>query len=155
LSTLKPPSNNLLRILIIAVFAGLFIASIHCRAESDTATVDYLSVEAGVVDSVYEQHKKSESLFADQTTPLAMFCVSMINLYQRGLSAQEGVSTCQFRPSCSHFSATAIKKYGVIEGVLMTGDRLLRCNPWAKNKYPLWKDNYHFEDPLDEHTLCE
>jgi len=82
-----------------------------------------------------------------------MLFVGLINLYQRVFSAQEGSATCQYRPSCSHYGAMAIKKYGVIQGTFMTGDRLLRCNQWAQGNYPLWRDNYHLYDPIEEHDL--
>jgi hypothetical protein len=40
-----------------------------------------------------------------------------------------------------------------VQGTLMTGDRLLRCNQWAQGKYPLWRDNYHLHDSIEEHDL--
>lgn len=104
-------------------------------------------------DSSYEADKKNESAFYDQTNPLSLLFIGLINLYQRFFSSQEGSATCQFRPSCSHFSSLAIKKYGPIQGVLMTGDRLLRCNRWAGGKYPYWKDQQHLYDPIEEHDL--
>jgi uncharacterized protein len=105
------------------------------------------------LDSCYESQKRSESAFYDQTTPLSMLFVGLINIYQRVFSAQEGSATCQFRPSCSHYGALAIKKYGAVQGTLMTGDRLLRCNPWTQGRYPLWTDNYHHFDPVEDHDL--
>jgi hypothetical protein len=35
----------------------------------------------------------------------------------------------------------------------MTGDRLLRCNSWARGHYPLWNDNLHLSDPVEDHHL--
>jgi putative membrane protein insertion efficiency factor len=104
-------------------------------------------------DSIYESAKRTESAFYRQQNPLSMLFVGLINIYQRVFSSQEGTATCQFRPSCSHFGALAIKEYGPIEGVLMTGDRMLRCNPWTQDAYPPWKDNYHKFDPVEEHSL--
>lgn len=105
------------------------------------------------LDSGYEAQKREQSAFYDQTNPVSMAFVGLINLYQRIFSAQEGLSTCQFRPSCSHFGALAIKKYGALQGTLMTGDRLLRCNPWTGDKYRRWRDNCHLDDPIEEHDL--
>lgn len=105
------------------------------------------------IDSTYESQKRSESAFYDQTNPVSMLLVGLINVYQRVFSSQEGSATCQFRPSCSHYGASAIKRYGALQGTLMTGDRLLRCNQWAQGHYPLWHDNYHLHDPIEEHDL--
>lgn len=37
-------------------------------------------------------------------------------------------SVCNFSPSCSRYSQEAINKYGMLKGLVMTGDRLLRCH---------------------------
>lgn len=37
---------------------------------------------------------------------------------------------CKYYPSCSNYTATAIRRYG-IKGVGMAAWRLLRCNPWS------------------------
>lgn len=37
-------------------------------------------------------------------------------------------SDCTFHPSCSRFSYRAIHELGLIKGVLLTADRLTRCN---------------------------
>ena len=39
---------------------------------------------------------------------------------------------CGFQPSCSTFGRTAVRERGPWLGVLMTGDRLLRCNVFKK-----------------------
>lgn len=38
---------------------------------------------------------------------------------------------CQFYPSCSQYGAIAIKENGIIKGIPMTADRIVRCNPSA------------------------
>ena len=42
-----------------------------------------------------------------------------------------GVS-CRFYPTCSNYAYEAVKKYGVIKGVLLGLSRFIRCNPWNK-----------------------
>ncbi len=36
---------------------------------------------------------------------------------------------CRFYPSCSEYAILALKKYGLIKGVKMSVNRILRCNP--------------------------
>ena len=36
---------------------------------------------------------------------------------------------CRFCPSCSEYAILALKKYGLIKGVKMSVNRILRCNP--------------------------
>ena len=37
---------------------------------------------------------------------------------------------CRFHPSCSHYSCTAIQRFGAMRGGWMALRRLLRCHPW-------------------------
>lgn len=132
-----------------AILVLLLSIATSAQAPASVAEVNLLAI-----DSTYEADKRTESAFYDQTNPLSMLFVGLINIYQRVLSSQEGSATCQFRPSCSHYGAAAIKKHGVVLGTLMTGDRLLRCNPWTNGKYRHWHDNYHLSDPVEEHDIC-
>jgi len=56
--------------------------------------------------------------------------LSFIRLYQLVLSGQQG-DVCNFEPSCSHFSYKAIEEFGPLWGLLLSGDRLERCNPFT------------------------
>jgi putative membrane protein insertion efficiency factor len=47
--------------------------------------------------------------------------------YRRLISDVRG-PVCNFSPSCSHYSQEAIAEYGFVRGVVMTGDRLIRCH---------------------------
>jgi putative membrane protein insertion efficiency factor len=129
---------------------SVFLIPLFGEEPADTSGTRYPLCS---LDSCYESQKRTESAFYDQTSPLSMLLVGLINIYQRIFSAREGSATCQFRPSCSHFGSLAIKKYGALQGTLMTGDRLLRCNQWTQGKYPLWTDNYHHIDPVEDHDL--
>ncbi len=66
----------------------------------------------------------SPSVFSNPTKLSAWL---VIKTYQLTLSELQP-DVCNFHPSCSRYGEAAVKKYGVI-GVLMAGDRLLRCNP--------------------------
>ncbi len=57
------------------------------------------------------------------------FLVSLA-LYQK-VSHAVPVFNCQFEPSCSHYMAQSISRYGVARGLLTGADRIVRCNPFA------------------------
>lgn len=63
-----------------------------------------------------------------------------IRLYQLTLSNMQG-DVCNFEPSCSNYGMEAIEKFGPVVGILLTADRIERCNPFAfsyvKNYYKL------------------
>ena len=39
---------------------------------------------------------------------------------------------CKYHPSCSHYAADAVRKYGPLRGSLKAAWRILRCNPWSR-----------------------
>jgi len=73
-----------------------------------------------------------------------------IRIYQKGISSQD-LPSCVFHPSCSRFAFVCIERYGVVKGVLLAGDRLLRCNPFAYRYYGF--DGEKFIDPVDRYNL--
>jgi uncharacterized protein len=56
--------------------------------------------------------------------------VAPIRLYQRAISPALP-SRCKYHPSCSEYAVQAVRRYGLVRGVVLAGWRLLRCNPWS------------------------
>ena len=38
---------------------------------------------------------------------------------------------CKYHPTCSSYAVEAIRRYGILRGVVLAAWRLLRCNPWS------------------------
>jgi putative membrane protein insertion efficiency factor len=38
---------------------------------------------------------------------------------------------CKYEPTCSRYAVQAIRRYGILRGLVLAGWRLLRCNPWS------------------------
>ncbi len=60
--------------------------------------------------------------------------VATIKLYQRVVSPMLP-NSCRFYPSCSQYTVLAIRKYGVLKGILMGSWRIMRCNPFSKGGF--------------------
>ncbi len=56
--------------------------------------------------------------------------VAPIRLYQRVLSPAMP-RHCKYNPTCSAYAVQAIRRYGILRGVVLAAWRLLRCNPWS------------------------
>lgn len=50
---------------------------------------------------------------------------------------------CKYEPTCSRYAAQAIRRYGILRGLVLAGWRLLRCNPWSHGGH----------DPVDAQRL--
>ncbi|CDB23595.1 putative membrane protein insertion efficiency factor [Clostridium sp. CAG:557] len=62
------------------------------------------------------------------------FFIRIIKFYQRNISINKP-PRCRFYPTCSEYGLQAIEQHGLIKGLLLTGCRILRCNPLFKGGY--------------------
>jgi putative membrane protein insertion efficiency factor len=63
-------------------------------------------------------------------TSVRWLFVAPIRFYQRAISPAIP-SRCKYHPSCSQYAVDAVRRYGVLRGIVLAGWRLLRCNPWS------------------------
>jgi putative membrane protein insertion efficiency factor len=68
--------------------------------------------------------------------------IAPITVYQRVISPAIP-RRCKYEPTCSRYAVEAIRRHGVLKGVLLAGWRLLRCNPFSYGGY----------DPVDAQRL--
>ncbi len=60
--------------------------------------------------------------------------VAPIRLYQRLISPALP-RRCKYEPTCSAYTAQAIRELGPVRGLVLGVWRLLRCNPWSHGGY--------------------
>jgi len=58
----------------------------------------------------------------------------LIRLYQLTLSPWLG-RQCRYEPTCSHYAAEALQRFGVRRGVWLAAKRIGRCHPWGQSGY--------------------
>ena len=68
----------------------------------------------------------------------------VIRAYQLTLSRLIGPS-CRFEPSCSHYTATCIERFGAAKGSWLGIKRIARCHPFHPGGYdpPPQHDHVH------------
>jgi uncharacterized protein len=90
-----------------------------------------------------------------ETSVVRIALMGAIDFYKKRISPI-GASRCGFHPSCSAFGRQAVQEKGVLLGVIMTGDRLTRCNIFKGPgpDYLLLPDGRLF-DPVSSNLLSE
>ena len=63
-------------------------------------------------------------------TAARQVAIAPIRLYQRFISPALP-RRCKYEPTCSRYAVQAIRRYGILRGLVLAGWRLLRCNPWS------------------------
>ncbi len=71
-------------------------------------------------------HYRQQSWLA-QYNPLSLVIKGALLGYQR-LMSQQLARSCPYQITCSNFSKQAIEQYGIVKGVFLSADRIMRCN---------------------------
>ena len=71
---------------------------------------------------------------AHTVSEMNLLATGIIKGYQVFISSQD-LDTCNFHPSCSRFTSTAIRRYGALRGSLLGTDRLMRCHWFSRRQH--------------------
>jgi uncharacterized protein len=63
-------------------------------------------------------------------SPARRLVLAPIVLYRRAISPALP-RRCKYEPTCSAYAGQAIREYGILRGLVLSGWRLLRCNPFS------------------------
>ena len=63
-----------------------------------------------------------------------MIAVGFIRIYQKLVSPNLGAN-CRYQPTCSHYTAEAIERFGVFRGTWLGIKRIGRCHPLRPGGY--------------------
>jgi putative membrane protein insertion efficiency factor len=69
--------------------------------------------------------------------------IGLVHAYRWMISPLLG-NRCKYHPSCSQYALDALRQYGLLKGSILTGWRLLRCNPWTHGGVDYAKDQTLF-----------
>jgi len=59
------------------------------------------------------------------------FCRAVFWFYRNGVSPFLPAS-CRFQPTCSAYAREAVLKFGLLKGMLLAIERLMRCHPFYR-----------------------
>lgn len=78
--------------------------------------------------------------------PVSAVMLALIGAYQRWISPALP-QRCKYYPTCSAYSAQAIRELGPVRGSIVSGWRLLRCNPLSDGGIDELEDRRLFRAP--------
>jgi putative membrane protein insertion efficiency factor len=67
-------------------------------------------------------------------TGVRRVAVLPIRGYQMLISPLLGAH-CKYYPSCSEYAVQAVRRFGILRGLVLAGWRLLRCNPLSRGGF--------------------
>ena len=73
---------------------------------------------------------------------LRWLVLGLIEAYRRAVSPLLP-ARCKYEPSCSTYASQAVRRFGILRGLILAGWRILRCNPWSHGGY----------DPVEDQRL--
>ena len=63
-------------------------------------------------------------------TAVRAVILAPVQLYRRFISPALP-ARCKYHPTCSAYAVQAVRRYGLMRGVVLAAWRVLRCNPWS------------------------
>ena len=123
---------------VVPVFL-LFLAVSSLAAADRFLPFDY-DIPAAPAASVPHRHA-SDPAAAAPAGAAVVAAEWAIRLFQIFVSPQDGPS-CMYSPTCSRYGYLSVSRYGFFTGMLMAGDRWLRCNPFGYPGEDQPEDNY-------------
>jgi len=138
---------------VFCLVALLLVSPLFADEAADLAFIRHVNP---VGASTRVRHPTSEAIRFNpqETSELKLAATGLIRLYQKFISSQDGPA-CNFIPSCSHFGMACIQEYGVVRGILLTADRLLRCNGSQAMHYPKDAATGKYIDPVLDYATTK
>ena len=81
---------------------------------------------------------------------LRSIAIAPIRVYQRVVSPAIP-KRCKYYPSCSEYAVGAVRRYGILRGLILAGWRLLRCNPLSNGGFDHVEDQTLFRSRAPAH----
>lgn len=138
--------NRLVLFCVFCLFAVLSVSSVFSGEATDLAFIRKVNPVTILKPQEVIRFNPSE------TSELKFAATGLIRLYQKFISSQDNPA-CNFQPTCSRFGMACIREYGVARGILLTADRLLRCNGSQSQHYHKDSVTGKYIDPVSDYAI--
>ena len=138
--------NSIKHSMIAVVIAIMFNAISPCHALSAQKPTELeFILSCNPIQSV-PKAARTHITFPN-TIGIKSLMIGAIRFYQLFVSPQD-TPVCNFLPTCSEFGVQSIRELGIIQGILLTSDRLQRCNGMSTSRYRTDLKSGKFIDPI-------
>jgi uncharacterized protein len=138
-----------MRFIIISISViSFWLIGITSFCQSDAELNDLKRNQSLKQESTYIKSAKQYNSEYD------LFFGKLFIFYKKFVSSQDA-SSCSFTPSCSEYALMAIKKQGIIIGMINFWDRFTRCNGMSPGDYPVDVKNKVLIDPVRDWNYNE
>jgi len=96
---------------------------------------------------------KDEASVLKKLNPVNFLFGGALFVYQNVLSKQLSTG-CLYTPGCSEFSKEAIREYGLVKGIILSDDRVHRCNSYVAGDLKKYKRDTitnRYPDPVSRY----
>ena len=119
----------------VMVVVVIFLLGDSIKAQQIDLITDLNNINKKLSEKLPDPYKrpyiyKDEPSLIKKINPVNIMFGGALYFYQNIISKQIS-SGCLYNPSCSEFSKNAIREYGLTKGVILSADRVYRCNRYA------------------------
>jgi putative membrane protein insertion efficiency factor len=131
------------RVIIIIFIILICFPELYCDEREDLLSILHNN-------PVHKRTRQNEGNEKEPviTNEFILFVYGVFRCYKILLSSQASPS-CNFIPSCSEYAFQSVYMYGIVHGILLAGDRLLRCNGLDMKGYLHDPESGRYFDPVE------
>lgn len=128
------------------------VAALPCRTSSGQESTELAFIlSCNPVQNAREANHTHARPDLSHIPGIKSLFTGAIRFYQLFISPQD-LPICNFVPSCSQFSAKAMGQLGAFRGLLLTSDRLQRCNGMSTSCYEVDYKSGMLADPVQTYS---
>ena len=136
---------------ICTIFLLLMVSKVWGQMPQNTPKPSLLG-DISVLNQAFSDKTKPRlgtqfALSKENSNELQTVFSGLFLVYKSFFSSQDN-QRCSFHPSCSEYGLEAVKKLGVVRGLICTCDRLTRCNGFSPRQYEIDLDRRILKDPV-------
>ncbi|WP_085518392.1 membrane protein insertion efficiency factor YidD [Marivirga sericea] len=133
------------RCIVLTLLISVFGFQSWSQVEEELAVLSAIKYDDSTVEKVKVRNQYEH---VHVNTNEIQFVFSGLFLFYKSFISSQDAQSCSFIPSCSVYALEAVKKQGVLKGMMNGFDRLSRCNSLSPEKYEVDPETRLLIDPL-------